>query len=244
MRYIRLVIAYRGTAYSGWQIQPAVPTVQGEIERHLQQMTGEPCRLRAAGRTDAGVHAEGQVANFRCESAIALRSIHRGLNGMLPDDIVIRSVDEVDRGFDSRRHNHGKHYRYQIWNARIPSPLLSPYTWQLHRLLRVERMARAARHLVGTHDFSAFRSANCDCATTVRTIHRCTVGLTDPLLQIDVEGTAFLKNMVRIITGTLVDVGRETREPDSIVELLESGDRSRAGLTAPACGLTLVEVLL
>jgi tRNA pseudouridine38-40 synthase len=248
MRNIRLVIAYRGTAYSGWQIQPNAPTVQGEIERRLEQMTGSPCRLRAAGRTDAGVHAEGQLANFRTESAIAVGAFLRGLNALLPDDIAIRSAEEVDIDFDSRRHNKGKRYRYRIWNERPRSPSVAPAVWHLHRPLDVEAMARAARLLVGTFDFSAFRSATCDCETTIRTIYRCSVAAAGPErpagLQIDVEGTAFLKNMVRIIAGTLVDVGRGRRDPESIPALLSSGDRTQAGVTAPALGLTLQRVFL
>lgn len=244
MRNIRLIIAYHGTAYSGWQIQPTVPTIQGEIERRLQHMTGEACRLRVAGRTDAGVHARGQMANFHCESAIPLRSIYRGLNALLPSDIAILAATEVDPDFDSRRNNHGKHYRYQIWNARSPSPPHGPVSWHLNRALDAGAMAAAGQHLVGTHDFQSFRAANCDSETTVRTLYRCSIGTSPPLLEIDVEGTAFLKNMVRIIVGTLVEVGRGTRETGSIVELLRARDRTRAGLTAPAHGLTLMEVFL
>ena len=244
MRNIRLVIAYRGAAYSGWQIQPSTPTVQGEIERRLEQMTGSPCRLRAAGRTDAGVHAEGQLANFRTESAIAVGAFMRGLNALLPDDIAILSAEEVEIDFDSRRHNRGKHYRYRIWNQRAPSAGLAAAVWHLHRPLDLAAMARASRHLVGTFDFSAFRSASCDCETTTRTIYRCSVAADGPERRIDVEGTAFLKNMVRIIAGTLVDVGRGRRDPESLAELLASGDRTRAGVTAPARGLTLVRVFL
>ena len=244
MRNIRLVVAYRGAEYSGWQIQPTVPTVQGEIERRLEQMTGRPCRLRAAGRTDAGVHAEGQLANFRTESSISVQAFFRGLNALLPDDISICSAQEVDGDFDSRRHNRGKHYRYSIWNGREPSPRRAPEVWHLHRPLDLAAMATAARLLVGTHDFAALRSATCDCETTVRTIYRCTVAVEGQQLHIDVEGTAFLKNMVRVIAGTLVDVGRGRREPGSIPDLLASRDRTRAGPTAPARGLTLVRVFL
>jgi len=244
MRNIRLTIAYQGAAYSGWQIQPSTPTVQGAIEERLRQMTGAHCRLRAAGRTDAGVHARGQVANFRTESSISLRAFHRGLNALLPHDIAILAVEEVPEEFDSRRHNQGKHYRYLIWNERTPSPRHVSNTWHLHRPLALEPMAAAARLLVGSHDFSAFRSASCDAETTLRTLFRCTVGAEPPLVQIDVEGTAFLKNMVRIIAGTLVEVGREQRDPGSLTELLRCGQRPLAGVTAPPQGLTLMRVFL
>jgi tRNA pseudouridine38-40 synthase len=243
-RNLRLVIAYAGTSYAGWQIQPNAPTVQGTIERRLAQMTGQPCRLRAAGRTDAGVHAAGQVANFTTESRITCRAFLRGLNALLPDDVSILSVEEVPPEFDSRRHNKGKYYRYTIWNTRPPSPRLAATTYHLHRALDLIPMAEAARALVGTHDFVAFRSASCERETTVRTLYRCTVSADGPLVEIHVEGTAFLKNMVRVIAGTLIEVGRGLRPPGSLPGLLADGDRRRAGITAPACGLTLVRVML
>jgi tRNA pseudouridine38-40 synthase len=244
MRNIRLVIAYQGTAYAGWQIQPVDPTVQGVIEARLQQMTQQPCRLRAAGRTDAGVHAAGQLANFRTESTISLRSFHRGLNALLPDDIAILSVEEVPLEFDSRRHNLGKRYRYSIWNQRTPSAELAARTLHLHRPLDLPSMARAARLLVGVHDFIAFRAADCERKTTVRTLYRVTLSDERPLIHIDVDGTAFLKNMVRIIAGTLVEVGRGDRDSQSIAELLRSGRRPQAGVTLPPHGLCLMRVFL
>jgi tRNA pseudouridine38-40 synthase len=244
MRNIRLVIAYQGTAYAGWQVQPVDPTVQGVIEARLQQMTRQPCRLRAAGRTDAGVHAAGQVANFRTESTIALHAFHRGLNALLPDDIAVLSVEEVPLEFDSRRHNFGKRYRYSIWNQRTPSPELTPRTLHLHRPLDLPTMARAARLLVGAHDFAAFRAANCERKTTVRTLYRVTISDDRPLVHIDVEGTAFLKNMVRIIAGTLLEVGRGDRDWQSVAELLRSRQRPLAGATLPPHGLCLLRVFL
>lgn len=242
MRNIRLVIAYNGAAYSGWQIQPVAPTVQGVIEARLEQMTQRPCRLRAAGRTDAGVHARGQVASFRTESTIPLRGFFRGLNALLPDDISIRRVEEAPEEFDARRHNDGKHYRYSIWNQRAPAPHLTPWSYHAFRALDTGAMARAARALVGTHDFAAFRSASCERETTVRTLFRCTVSADGPLITLDVEGSAFLKNMVRIIAGTLLEIGQGNRPPESIEAPLRSGDRREAGLTAPPHGLCLEQV--
>lgn len=244
MRNLRLVIAYQGTHYAGWQIQPVSPTVQGVIEDRLRQLTQQPSRLRAAGRTDAGVHAMGQVANFRTESSHGLRTFFRGLNALLPHDISILSVEEVPLEFDSRRHNRGKHYRYSVWNRRSLSPFHVHTTYHLHRPLDTDAMARASRALVGTHDFAAFRSADCERETTVRTLYRCSVTREEDLIHIDVEGTAFLRNMVRIIAGTLLEVGQGTRSAESLPALLRGGDRVQAGMTLPPEGLCLVRVLL
>jgi tRNA pseudouridine38-40 synthase len=244
VRNLRLEIAYDGSAYAGWQIQTNAPTVQAAIEARLAQITQRPCRLRVAGRTDAGVHAAGQIANFLTESAIPLRGLLRGMNALLPPDIGILSVEEVALDFDSRRHNQGKRYRYSIWNQRAPSPALRARTYHLHRPLDVAAMAAAARHLVGSHDFSAFRAADCTCKTTQRTLYRCTVSQEGALIAIVVEGTAFLKNMVRIIAGTLLAVGQGARGPESIPTLLASRDRTQAGVTLPPHGLCLERVFL
>lgn len=244
MRNLRLTIAYDGSAYAGWQIQPNAPTVQGAIEERLRAMTQAPTRLRAAGRTDAGVHAEGQVANFLTESTIPQRGFQRGLNALLPPDLAILAVDEVPLEFDARRCNRGKHYRYAIWNQRTPSPTLRGRSLHLHRPLDLVAMAEAARHLVGTHDFAGFRAADCERLTTVRTLYRVSVSGEGPLVTIDVEGTAFLRNMVRILAGTLLAVGQGDRAPDTIPALLAARDRTAAGVTLPAHGLTLVRVFL
>jgi tRNA pseudouridine38-40 synthase len=244
VRNLRLTIAYDGSAYSGWQIQPNAPTVQGAIENRLREMTQTQCRVRAAGRTDAGVHAEEQVASFLTESAISTRGFYRGLNALLPEDIAICSVEEVALDFDARRHNHGKLYRYSIWNNRTPDPQRATSAYHVHRPLDVRPMAEAARHFVGTHDFCAFRAASCERETTIRTLYRCTVARDGPLIRIEIEGTAFLRNMARIIAGTLLEVGKGLRDPGSMVELLRAGDRRHAGITAPAHGLCLARVFL
>ena len=245
MRNLRLVIAYRGTRYAGWQVQPRSPTVQGTIEEKLQQLTQRPCRLRAAGRTDAGVHARGQLANLRTESALPEQALFRGLNALLPADISVLAVEQMPLEFDSRRHNLGKHYRYSIWNQRAPSPEHDETTLHLHRTLDIPAMALSARHFVGTHDFASFRSSSCERLTTVRTLFRCSLSSEPPLLHIDVEGTAFLKNMVRIIAGTLVEVGGSDRSPESVLELLDrQGRRPEAGITLPPHGLCLMRVFL
>ncbi|MBK8482011.1 MAG: tRNA pseudouridine(38-40) synthase TruA [Proteobacteria bacterium] len=245
MRNIRLTIAYDGSAYHGWQYQPRQPTVQGAIEACLQQLTQQPCRVRAAGRTDAGVHALGQLASFTSETALSCAALRRGLNALLAPDIVIRGVEDVDLTFDARRDNLGKHYRYAIHNARRLEAPLTGHAWHLRHELDATAMARAAWSLVGHHDFSAFRAADCDRLDTHRTISRASIARGDgPELLLDIEGTAFLKNMVRIIAGTLVEVGCGRMPPARIGELLHQGDRRRAGPTAPAHGLTLVKVHL
>lgn len=241
-RNLRLTVAYDGTAYHGWQVQPTCPTVQGELERCLRQLTQQPCRVRGAGRTDAGVHARGQLANVCCETALACDTLLRGLNALLPADIVVRAVDDVPLSFDSRRDNRGKHYRYSVYNGRWPIGSMQRQALQQRAALDLPAMAAAGWQLVGTHDFSAFRAADCDRENTVRTIFRCSIRRQDELVAIDVEGTAFLKQMVRIIAGTLIEVGLGRRAPATIDQLLHCGDRTRAGFTAPAHGLCLVEV--
>jgi tRNA pseudouridine38-40 synthase len=243
-RNLLFVIAYKGTAYCGWQIQPVSPTVQGVLEATLSKMTnGARCRVRAAGRTDAGVHANGQIVNLRTASEIPLRGFYRGLNSLLPEDISILSVTEVSLDFDARRHNHGKRYCYSIVNRRPPAPDLAATTYHVHRKLDLGAMAAAARLLVGTHDFNAFRSADCERETSVRTLYRCSVSQGDrSLVQIHVEGTAFLRNMVRIIAGTLVEIGKGRWPPDKMVELLHGKNRTEAGFTMSPQGLCLEQV--
>jgi len=241
-RNILLTVAYQGTAYSGWQIQPRDPTVQGKIQARLETMTGHALRLRAAGRTDAGVHAAGQVANFRTTSSIPPRGFLRGLNAMLPRDIGIRRVEEVAQAFDARRHNTGKRYRYTLYNERPSSPVHAANSWHVRRPLDLQAMARAGAHLCGRHHFDAFRSARCDRDNTLRTLYRCSVSRVDSLVHIEVEGSAFLRNMVRIIAGTLVDVGRGRMAPDRVAEILAGQDRRLAGPTAPPHGLCLQQV--
>lgn len=246
MRKIRLVVEYDGTTLSGWQRQANAPTVQQHLEEALAQILQHEVTVAGASRTDAGVHARGQVAAFETDRPIPLHGIRRGLNSLLPDVIAIRSADEVPLDFHPRFAATGKHYRYTIYRASDRSPRLRDRAWHHPERLDVATMRDAARALVGEHDFAAFRAAGCTARTTVRRID--TVDLVegtgdDPdLLSIDVKGNAFLRNMVRIVVGTLADVGRGALGAWQVAEILASQDRTKAGKTAPAHGLELMEV--
>ena len=242
MRRIKLTIEYDGTELAGWQRQPNGTAVQAVIEDALAKMTGTAVTLRGAGRTDAGVHALGQVACFDTETTIPLVGFRRGLNQLLPRTISIMEAKEAAPDFDARRSARGKLYRYSIWNADSRSARLSRFTWHLPRPLAVDKMRAAARPLVGRHDFAAFRAADCERKTTVRTLRRLDVQRAGDLVEIDVEADAFLKNMVRILAGTLVEAGLGKLDAGDVARALASGDRTQAGPTAPAWGLALVRV--
>lgn len=241
---IKLTIEYDGTHYVGWQIQENGPTVQGRLQRALAELLGEPTPVTGAGRTDSGVHATGQVAHFDTPRALPMKAYWMGLNGLLPDDIAIVAAEEVDPAFDARRWARGKRYRYRIGNRRTRSPLRRYTHWEIFLPLDVTAMKRAAEALVGEHDFASFQAADCQSPTSVRKLTRVDVsGAAGDEVVIDVEGTAFLKHMVRNIAGSLADVGRGKRPASWIAELLALEDRTQAGATAPPQGLTLVEVL-
>ena len=241
-RTLRLVIEYDGTDFAGWQRQLGQRTVQACLEEALQAMTGQPLRITGAGRTDAGVHAEGQVASVRVVSRIPAGSFLRGLNANLPPDIAVREVADVDAAFDARRSARGKCYRYQIWNHLVRSPARARSSWHCRAPLDTHAMREAAAAFVGEHDFRAFRAADCERRTTRRLIRSFEVDRRGALVTCEVEGTAFLKNMVRIMVGTLVAAGRGELDAAGVRRLLEAGDRTRSGVTAPAHGLTLVRV--
>lgn len=250
MRKIRLVVEYDGTTLSGWQRQTNAPTVQQHLEEALAQILQHDVTIAGASRTDAGVHARGQVAAFETERAIPLHGIRRGLNSLLPDVIAVRSADEVPLDFHPRFGATGKHYRYTIHRGPDRSPRFRDRAWHHPEPLDVARMRDAARALVGEHDFAAFRASGCTARTTVRRIDTVDLteaaregGIAEPeLLSIDVRGNAFLRNMVRIVVGTLADVGRGALEVGQVAEIIASLDRTKAGKTAPAHGLELVEV--
>ena len=242
VRNIRLVLEYDGTSLHGWQRQANGPTVQQHLEEALAQLLAHEVTVTGASRTDAGVHARGQVASFRTERAIPLHGIRRGLNSLLPDAIAVREADEVDDAFHPRFSATGKHYRYTILVARDRSPRWRDRAWHHPEPLDRAAMRAGAAHMLGEHDFAAFRAAGCTARTTTRRID--TVDLTDEgdLLLIDVRGNAFLRNMVRIVVGTLADVGTGRLAPGQVAEIIASKDRTKAGKTAPAHGLELVAV--
>jgi tRNA pseudouridine38-40 synthase len=206
-------------------------------------MTGETAFVRGAGRTDAGVHAAAQVASFSLEARIPEAGLLRGLNSILPADVAVLEVAQVAADFDARFSARGKVYRYQVWNHPVRSPLHARTTWHVRSALDMAVMRRAAEELRGEHDFRAFRAADCERRTTRRVVRRLDVERQAALLSFEIEATAFLKNMVRILVGTLVDLGRGRLPPDAVARMLETGDRTAGGVTAPPQGLTLLRVL-
>jgi tRNA pseudouridine38-40 synthase len=242
---LRLTVEYEGTRYCGWQLQPGGPTVQGELERVLAVVLREPVRVRGAGRTDAGVHATGQVATARLSRPAGdLGRLRRSLNALLPDDVAVRELALVDDAFDPRRHARSRLYAYRILNAPAPSPFWRRSAWHVSSSLDATAMDSAARMLVGEHDFAAFRGTDAreTPRSTVRRVLESGVDRDGPLLVYRVEATAFLKHMVRNIVGTLLDIGRGERAPAEMADVLAGRDRTRAGATAPPHGLTLVAI--
>ena len=242
MRHIRLLVEYDGTHLCGWQRQDNAPSVQQHLEEALARLLTHEARVIGASRTDAGVHARGQVASFRTERPIALHGIRRGLNTMLPESIAIREAIEVADDFHPRFSATGKHYRYTILARPDRSPRLRDRAWHVSDPLAIAAMHEGAQALVGEHDFSAFRAAGCAANTPVRRVESVAVTAEHELVVVDVCGNAFLRNMVRIIVGTLVEVGTGSRSPAQVAEIVASRDRVRAGITAPPQGLELVEV--
>jgi tRNA pseudouridine38-40 synthase len=238
-----LTLEYDGTRYVGWQVQPNGPSVQAEVERALATLHRAPRRVTAAGRTDAGVHARGQVVSFAEPEPLPLRAYVQGMNALLPPDVAVRSARLEPEGFDARRSARGKRYRYVIENGPTRAPLSRLQAWQLFQPLDVAAMRAAAAHLVGRHDFAAFQASDCSSHHAVREVRRLEV-LGEPGGRVEVvaEATAFVKHMVRNIVGTLVEVGEGKRAPTSMPALLEAADRTRAGPTAPPQGLFLEEV--
>jgi tRNA pseudouridine38-40 synthase len=242
-RNLRVTLEYDGTDFAGWQRQaPPARTVQQALEDVIEKMTGTPVIVRGAGRTDAGVHARAQVASFVTAAGIPLLGFLRGMNAGLPKDVAVTAIDEVPADFDARRAARGKHYAYRIWNREVRSPLAARTTWHIYRELDVDAMRLAAAPLIGEHDFSAFRAADCERKNPIRVLRRLDVTRTAETVTVDIEATAFLKNMVRVIAGTLAEVGLGARDPGEIAGILAGRDRTRAGRTAPALGLTLEQV--
>ena len=242
MRTIKLTISYDGTSYAGWQYQPNGLSVQQVMEEALAKILGLQVRLCSSGRTDAGVHAERMVAVFRTDREIPLSAFSDGLNSLLPPDIAVRAAEEAPQEFDPRRDAKGKHYRYTILNTPRRSPLCRLYTWHLRGDLDLEAMREAARQMTGEKDFAAFRTSGCAARTTIRNVYSVEVIREGEFVLIDVKGSGFLRNMVRIMVGTLVEVGRGKIRPAAITALFNGKNGATAGMTAPAHGLCLVEV--
>ncbi len=242
MPVVKLTLEYDGTRYVGWQVQPNGPSIQSEVERALATLHHAPRRVTGAGRTDAGVHALGQVASFAEPAPLPLDAYLKGMNALLPADIAVRAASLEPDGFDARRSARGKRYRYRIVNARTRAPLSRLQSWQVFRPLDLAGMRRAAAPLLGRHDFAAFQAADCASTHAVRELRRLDVLSQGDELAVVVEATAFVKHMVRNIVGTLVEVGLGRRDAASIPALLEGRDRTKAGRTAPPQGLCLEEV--
>jgi tRNA pseudouridine38-40 synthase len=258
VRHIRLVVEYDGTALCGWQRQANGPTVQGHLEAALGQLLAHEVAVVGASRTDAGVHARGQVASFRTERTIPLHGVRRGLNSLLPPAIAVADAAEVPDDFHPRFSATGKHYRYLVLTRSERSPRWRDRAWHHPGALELAAMRQAAAALIGEHDFAAFRAAGCTAQRTVRRIDDIAIGaaeaeVEDPrdappvsidpcLVAFEVRGNAFLRNMVRIVVGTLVEVGAGRRPVEQVAEILASRDRTRAGITAPPQGLELMSV--
>lgn len=243
MRQLRLTVEYDGTNLAGWQRQANAATVQGHLEAALERLLEHPVRVSGASRTDAGVHARGQVAAFSTERTIPADGLRRALNATLPPAIAVAELVEVAPEFHPRFWATGKHYRYLWWLRRDRSPRWHSRAWHRHRPLDVAQMQVAAQHLRGEHDFSAFRATGCVSATPYRRLDELTLSFLEPhLLALDVRGNAFLRNMMRIIAGTLAEVGEGRRTTDEVAQALAARDRKAAGATAPAHGLELMAV--
>ncbi len=238
----RMLVQYLGTQYHGWQTQKNRPTIQSELQQALQQITGKRVSVVGAGRTDSGVHALGQVAHFRLEKTVDANHLHRAMNGVLPWDIRVRKLRRTDPDFHAQRHAVRKRYDYRIFNG----PVLPPFLWNqvvhVRKPLNPRRLSEAARHVLGTHDFSAFAASGTAVQTRVRTITKSLWVKKGCHLNYRIVGSGFLHHMVRNIVGTLLEVGVGKRLPEDLIRVLQSQDRSNAGPTAPPHGLYLVKV--
>ena len=242
MRNIKLVIEYDGKSFNGWQKQPNKLNIQGEIEKAIEEITGEKIDLIASGRTDAGVHSLGQVANFKTNSTIDVEKIPYARNSKLKKSIVIKSAEEVPERFHSRYSVHSKTYRYTINNSKFGTALYRDMEYHFPIELDEKKMQKAAKFFEGEHDFKAFKASGTSSKSSVRTIYKATVERKDDRVIIELTGNGFLYNMVRIIAGTLIDVGIGKIKPEEVKEIIEKKERKNAGKTLPARGLCLLKV--
>lgn len=256
LRNLKLTIEYRGTNYHGWQIQPNVPTVQGVLQNTLAKIVNHPVKLIGACRTDAGVHAYAQVANFKTNNLLESHRLKQAVNSLLPEDIIVKHIEEVDETFNARFCASSRWYRYLILNTSLPNCFDYYYTYWFPYPLNTEKMQQAAEYLIGTHDFSAFSGSQSTARNPICTVKEikvikinckenflfpCKIWSED-LIIIDIKANHFLHQMVRIITGTLIEIGRGKRAVESIEEILEKRQRKFAGFTAPAYGLILMGI--
>ena len=240
---VKMIVAYDGTNYCGWQIQPNGITIEQVLNEHLSRLLKEDIKVTGASRTDAGVHSLGNVCMFDTNTRMPAEEISYALNQKLTEDIVVVDSCEVSDDFHPRFSNSRKTYEYRILNARFRNPTRRLDTYFYHYPLDTEKMSEAAKYLIGEHDFASFCSANSQAQTTVRTIYDCTVSKAGDIITIRVTGNGFLYNMVRIIAGTLLSVGIRKLTPDDARPILEGGDRKRAGKRLSAKGLHLVSVV-
>jgi tRNA pseudouridine38-40 synthase len=250
----KLTLAYRGTHYHGWQTQgvnptwkgetppegEGIPTIQGKLRRAITDVVRHDVSLVGSSRTDAGVHAKGQIAHFDTDKTqIPIEALRQSINAKLPDDILVRRIDAVSDQFDAIRSTLTKRYQYVIWHAPDRPPFFNDLVWHRWLPLDVEAMTAAAQHFIGEHDFASFAKPGHGRDNTIRTIHDCSISYRKPKLIIGVEGSGFLWHMVRIVVGTLLEVGLKRTSPESIIEMIAAKDRQAAGPTAPPQGLYL-----
>ncbi len=242
MKRVKLIVAYDGTNYHGWQVQPNGVTIEGMLNHSLTELTGESVVVTGASRTDAGVHSLGNVAVFDTNTKIPAEKISFALNQRLPEDIVVQGSCEVPIDFHPRRCASRKTYVYKILNRTFPMPIYRHDTYFTYRKMDIENMQKAAQYVVGEHDFKSFCSVHAQVDSTVRTIENITITKEQDLIQIYVTGNGFLYHMVRILAGTLMQVGMGEKQPKDMRKILAACDRTAAGPTAPAHGLTMVGI--
>lgn len=242
MRNIKLTIEYDGKKFGGWQKQPTKLNIQGEIEQAIKEITGEDVELNASGRTDSGVHSIGQVANFKTNSNIEIEKIPFAINSKLKKSIVIKNAEEVDESFHARYSCKGKKYRYIINNSIQGTAIYRDLECHIPQKLDIKEMKKAIKYFEGEHDFRGFRASGTSSKNSVRTIFKAEIKQENERIIIELTGNGFMYNMVRIIAGTLVDVGLKKIKPEEIPDIINSKDRNKAGKTLPAHGLYLVEV--
>ena len=235
----RLTVAYDGSHFHGWQAQPGLPTVQGVLQEALQAFKKGDIEVQGAGRTDAGVHALGQVASCSFPSDLTEREMLLAMASLLPSTVRIMKAERMPTGFSAKRHSIGKRYLYRVVNTEVVSPFKAPYAWQVKAPLDAEKMKTAAQYLLGEKDFESFRSVHCDAGHARRYLWKAEVRQDSEDLSIEIRGNAFCRNMIRIIAGTLVEVGRGKIAVEQMPEIIDAKSREAAGITAPAQGLFL-----